>query len=225
MRGNPFYLVLSFVFLPTFFNCPAQEVSRLPNAPFTAVLTTLVSSNGGKQTTTTSIVARRSDGSTYARLVNTDGPSGEKSTKLGIATIEDTAQHRAVTVFTGYRAFTIDQEPSLNPRVRPANYVELYMSEPRPGVGTKTAQGRCESVTLGERKIQGVDTFGSSLNCPGVTSEKWYSPVLDLALETKTHHTTDNTDGETTFTEVRLGEPDPAFFEIPAGFTESERRK
>jgi len=89
---------------------------------------------------------------------------------------------------------------------------------------------------LGKQFVSGVETVGvrdTTIYNPGVFGndrpvaverESWYSPQLDVNLLSVR---SDPRTGKQTFTAtvVTLGDPDPALFETPAGFTEVDHRQ
>jgi hypothetical protein len=97
-------------------------------------------------------------------------------------------------------------------------------------------QGSFSHKYLGKQIICGVETVGvkdSTYYNPGVFGndrqmtverESWYSPHLDLNLLSIR---SDPRTGKQTFTatEVTMGEPDVALFELPAGFTVTDHRR
>ncbi len=72
---------------------------------------------------------------------------------------------------------------------------------------------------LGVRKIDGVDAVGSGVNyADGSSFEEWRSPTLFITLESTSDRISPKEKMTTAITKLILGDPDPALFEIPAGF-------
>lgn len=96
---------------------------------------------------------------------------------------------------------------------------------PKPGTDNSS---RTES--LGQRMIDGLNVEGTRTTTviPAeaignerpieITSERWFSPDLKIELMTERN---DPRSSDVTYrlTNVRRGEPDPAVFQVPAGFT------
>jgi hypothetical protein len=194
-----------------------QIIRETTDAPFTATRTSISTRSDGV-IADTGLIARRSDGSTYTELRN---PNGKDARELaGYIIILDISKHRTIELYPAYKKYRLSEDPNLKAYVRPTEYVALAMSTPQPA-GTKRQQGDWEYTSLGERQTQGVIAIGSlKTRTDGYTIEDWYSPALDLKLESKNHQVNPEIVTVTTFTGIHLGEPDPNLFEIPAGYTE-----
>jgi hypothetical protein len=88
-------------------------------------------------------------------------------------------------------------------------------------LGTQTMEGVVAQGTRTTRTIP-VGDIGNDRPI-NVTSERWYSPQLSTIMMTKQN---DPRTGENTFrlSNVKLGEPDPTLFQIPAGYQLTERK-
>jgi len=192
---------------------PAQVVPNITDAPFVAQRTSTSSSSSGVQTTVGTI-ARRSDGSTYMELKTLDGK--------GTALIFDAPHHRTIQLHLDHHFFTIGPSPDLQVQTRTAEYASHYMdSAGQPG--SKRTVGEWQITTLSHRKFGDVETVGfSEQKASGRIFERWYSPVLDMNLETKQHDPENGGDSEMWLQNLRLVEPDPKLFEVPPGYVEYE---
>ena len=79
-------------------------------------------------------------------------------------------------------------------------------------------------VAQGTRTTRTIDTGEIGNDRPiNITSERWYSPQLQTIMMTKQ---VDPRSGETVFrlTNVKVGEPDPGLFQVPAGYQVTERK-
>ncbi len=162
--------------------------------------------------TTLGTVARRSDGSAYFELKNLDG--------TGIVVIRDVARHQTIELYLDRHMFSV-WPVSWKAQARPAGYAQQYFESARAPGSKRVVDGGLEITTIGRRKIEGVETIGfSEKAADGRTSERWYSPALDLNIENKSHDPAKNIDSETQIEQIRLGEPDAKLFEIPAGYVE-----
>jgi hypothetical protein len=88
-------------------------------------------------------------------------------------------------------------------------------------LGPQTMEG---VVANGMRTTRTIDTGEIGNDRPiNITSERWYSQQLQTVMMTRQN---DPRSGENTFklTNVRLGEPDPGLFQVPAGYQVSEPR-
>jgi hypothetical protein len=207
MHGKRLTLFLeSFAFCCA---CAAQSISLTPGISFTATRT-LRSTHDGKVTTVSETIARRNDGSTYVSY-----PIEQSG---GIAVIQNTARHQAITLNVASHTYTVSSDPTIRPRPLSADNTARYDRLESPWV--KHLEGNCELKTLGKGKVEGLESIGSLESCPdGHTMERWYSPVLNLDIEIKTQTSSDSTN-EIEVENIHLGEPAPSLFEIPAGYTE-----
>ncbi|HKE22879.1 MAG TPA: hypothetical protein VKB88_10850 [Bryobacteraceae bacterium] len=88
-------------------------------------------------------------------------------------------------------------------------------------LGPQTIEG---VVANGTRTTRTIDTGEIGNDRPiNITSERWYSQQLQTMMMTRQN---DPRSGENTFklTNVKLGEPDPGLFQVPAGYQVSEPR-
>jgi len=103
-------------------------------------------------------------------------------------------------------------------------------------VGEPGQDTEAREEPIGSRRISGVDVVGTrtTRTIPAgaignerdidVVSERWYSEELQLDV-LRTH--TDPRSGTTTYElqDLRVGEPDPALFDVPAGYEVVEEEK
>ncbi len=196
-----------------------QSVLWTPNAPYTATRTR-TETQDGKITTRSRTIARTSDGSTYEAVTDPD-------VVIPYVTIHDVARRQYITLYPTFHTYTIRPEVVLvahpPPHSLPPEYVQLYKSSVQPTPGEKHENGDCELAALGQRTIEGFETFGWSWSCPSARvtyTETWYSPSLDETIEGKTKQTSPDLTTETKLTGIHPGDPDPALFEVPADYKE-----
>lgn len=206
--------------------CLAQIPSRLEDAPFTATRIETIR-RGDEVSTTAGIVARKSDGSTYVEL---GAPRGSvvSSTNLargGIILIFDVSRHRLIELYEADHLYTVIVDLKLTAQVWPAGPAAQLLRESREAGVKRTLSGGWETTSLGELRIGGVETIGSlQTNVSGRTFEKWYSPELDLNVESKQHQPAGPVDSEIHYEGIKVGEPDAGLFETPPGYKQIETR-
>jgi len=88
-------------------------------------------------------------------------------------------------------------------------------------LGTQTMEGVVAQGSRTTRTIP-IGDFGNDRPI-NITSERWFSPQLQTVMMTKQN---DPRTGENMFrlTNVKLGEPDPALFSVPAGYQLTDRK-
>lgn len=205
-------------FLAASCECPAQFPHFIPNTPFTATRTVETTSNNGVSTLT-GLVARRSDGSTYVEFRNPNGANAIQT--AGYATIVDLTKQVTIQLVFVNHTYTVYPSPGLRPAIKFPQSVEQYMSSWGPA-GTKQTAGDSVTTILGRGKVEGLDVMGFLVTNARGSFERWYSPVLQEDVETKNHQTAPERISVTTVSGIRLGEPDPGLFEIPAGYKEQK---
>ena len=210
-------------------------VSAKPQAPFTLILETEWVRMLGDGGTITSVnkrrIARDAAGRVYQERWFLVPKNGNVESQMTTVQIADPSAH------TLYNCFFVGSRK---------NICELKTYIPMtPAVNTsgKTVsgdlpdnQGSFIHEDLGKQLVSGIETIGvrdARTYNPGafgndrkvtVEREVWYSPQLDLnLLSTRTDPRT----GKQTFTatNVTLADPDPALFELPAGFKVSDIRQ
>jgi hypothetical protein len=209
-------------------------VSSKTQAPFSLTLETewvrpLV--DGGSMTVVNKRrIARDAAGRLYEERWFLVPKSGNVESQMTTIQIADPNAH------TLYNCFFF------GPRKNVCELTGYSPSEPAVDTSDKDANGELPNNRgsfshkyLGKQMIAGVETLGvkdSTYYNPGVFGndrqmtverESWYSPHLDLNLLSIR---SDPRTGKQTFTatEVTIGEPDVALFELPAGFTVSDHR-
>jgi hypothetical protein len=189
----------------------AQMPPNIANAPFTAVRTS-TTTHADVTNTTVGIIARRSDGSTYVELKT---PAGK-----GEVLIFDVAHHRTIELYLADHFYTVSPSPNLQAETRAAEYVQHYLkSSGEPGF--KRRNGDWEITTLSQRKVGDVAAVGfSEQRVDGRKFEHWYSPVLDMNVETQQHDPSQGIDAKMQMQDIRLVEPDDRLFQIPPGYVE-----
>jgi hypothetical protein len=120
----------------------------------------------------------------------------------------------------------------LTPELR----TQVMMSDAKPvELKIKAAERQPNSEELGTQTMEGVVAQGSrtTRTIPvgeigndrpiNITSERWYSPQLQTIVMTKQN---DPRTGENVFrlSNVKLGEPDPSLFQVPAGYQLIDRK-
>ena len=88
-------------------------------------------------------------------------------------------------------------------------------------LGPQTMEG---VVAQGTRTTRTIETGAIGNDRPiNITSERWYSPQLQTVMMTKQD---DPRSGENVFrlTDVKLGEPDPTLFQVPANYQVTDRK-
>ncbi len=210
-------------------------VSAKPQAPFTLTLETEWVRMLGDGGTITSVnkrrIARDAAGRVYQERWLLVPKNGDRESQMTTVQIADPNAH------TLYSCFFLGAKK---------NTCELKTYIPMtPAVNTsgKTTsgdlpdnQGSFVHEDLGKQLVGGVETVGvrdARTYNPGVFGndrkvtverEAWYSPQLDLnLLSTRSDPRT----GKQTFTatNVTMGDPDPALFELPAGFKVADIRQ
>jgi hypothetical protein len=210
-------------------------VSAKAQAPFTLTLETEWAKPLADSGTITSVnkrrIARDAGGRIYQErwfLVPKNGDIESKMTTIQIA------DPQARTL---YNCFFVGQKKNV------CELLDYSPSEPAVNTSEKDVSGDLPNGKgsfahryLGKQMISGVETLGvkdSTIYNPGVFGndrqvsverEIWYSPQLDLDLLSIR---SDPRTGKQTFTAtaVILGDPDPALFELPAGFTVVDHRQ
>lgn len=189
----------------------AQMPAPITGAPFEATRIVNTSSPTGVHTTL-GTVARRSDGSAYLELKNLDG--------TGEIVIRDVLHQQTIELYPKYHMFSV-WPVAWKAQTRPAEYTQQYFASAGVSGSKRVVDGGLEITTIGRRKIEGVETIGfSEKAADGRIHQRWYSPALDLNIESKNHDPAKEIDSETQIQQVRLGEPDAKLFAIPAGYVE-----
>lgn len=196
--------------------CPAQWPTTISGVPFTAFVTQ-TATWPDKTTTSSGVIARRSDGSGYwgVSLVSSTDPKDPTDRKT--AAFNDIPGHKNYTLLLwlhSYEVFPNDLAPHAYTPQTAAAYLKRQGGE-----GYERTVGIVHIKMLGIRNIEGFDTVGTlEVLDDGRRSERWYSPELDMALESKSH---DPKTGDLTVKveQIKTGEPDAALFQVPAGFT------
>lgn len=207
--------LLFLLLLPSLNKCTAQVPSPVTDAPFTGVRTQTVIKSVGSHTTFGTL-ARRSNGSGYVELRNSDG--------TGIVLISDAIHHQIIELDLAHHSYTVSSQPALKVQIRPEGYAQFYMKSAGEPGSKRALDGGLEITTIGRRTIENVDTVGfDETATDGRTFERWYSPALDLNLEQKTHAPALGVDSDTRIEQIHRGEPDVNLFEIPSGYVEYKR--
>jgi hypothetical protein len=210
-------------------------VSSKAQAPFTLLLETewvrMLADGGTITVVNKRRIARDTTGRVYQErwfLVPKNGNVASQMTTIQIADPNGHTLHNCFLV--GPRK-NICELLSYSPSSPAVNTAEKNIAEDLPD-----NQGSFIHETLGKQFISGVETIGvhdATTYNPGVFGndrkvtverESWYSPQLDLnLLSTRSDPRT----GKQTFTarDVVLGDPDPALFELPAGFKVADHRQ
>lgn len=192
----------------------AQMPGNVIDAPFIALRTATTTDANGSHTTV-GTVARRSDGSTYVELGHT-GAGG------GIITITDVTQHKVIQLYLNHKVFKTWPQPELKTSARPQGYVQHYLNSVSEPGSKRTVDGGLEITTIGRREIEGIETVGfSEKTVDGRTFERWYSPAIDMNIESKLQMPA-GTESEIHIQQIHVGEPDAKLFTVPDGFVEDK---
>jgi hypothetical protein len=210
-------------------------VSSKPQAPFTLTLDTEWVRPLGDGGSMTLINKRKIARDAAGRLYEERWVLMPKS--LNLESLMTTIQIADPNAHTLYNCFFV------GPKKNICELTGYAPSEPAVDTSEKDTNGELPENRgsfahkfLGKQMISGVETVGvkdSTYYNPGVFGndrqmtverEAWYSPHLDLNLLSIR---SDPRTGKQTFTatEVTMGDPDLALFELPAGFTVSDHRR
>jgi len=210
-------------------------VSAKPQAPFTLTLETEWVRMLGDGGTITSVnkrrIARDAAGRVYQERWLLVPKNGDRESQMTTVQIADPNAHTLYSCFfLGAKKNTCELKTYI-PMTPAVNTSGKTISGDLPD-----NQGSFVHEDLGKQLVGGVETVGvrdARTYNPGVFGndrkvtverEVWYSPQLDLnLLSTRTDPRT----GKQTFTatNVTLGDPDPALFELPAGFKVADIRQ
>jgi hypothetical protein len=210
-------------------------VSAKPQAPFTLTLETEWVRMLGDGGTITSVnkrrIARDAAGRVYQERWLLVPKNGNRESQMTTVQIADPNEHTLYSCFfLGLKKNTCELKNYI-PMTPAVNTAGKIVSGDLPG-----NQGSFVHEDLGKQFVSGVETVGvrdARTYNPGVFGndrkvtverEVWYSPQLDLnLLSTRSDPRT----GKQTFTatNVILGDPDPALFELPAGFKVTDIRQ
>jgi hypothetical protein len=210
-------------------------VSAKPQAPFTLTLETEWVRMLGDGGTITSVnkrrIARDMAGSVYQERWFLVPKNGNVESQMTTIQIADPNAHTLYNCFFVGTKKNICELKTYIPMTPAVNTTGKTVSGDLPG-----NQGSFVHEDLGKQFVSGVETVGvrdARTYNPGVFGndrkvtverEVWYSAQLDLnLLSTRTDPRT----GKQTFTatNVILGEPDAALFELPAGFKVTDIRQ
>jgi len=209
-------------------------IPPLLNAPFTAVLHTEWTrplANGGSFTLVNRRrVARDSKGRIYEERWLLVPKGGDLESQMNVIQLADPEAH------TLYNCFTLQTPRRCTLQTFAETPLTLYTpaaatTGPMPG-----NQGSATHEDLGMRAIDGIEARGTRdteyLNAGVMGNDEpfasyrefWQSPSLGVNLVSEV---TGLTIGKQVFTmsHVRLGEPDPRLFELPAKFAIVDQRK
>lgn len=209
-------------------------VSAKPNAPFTLTLETEWVQKLADGGTVTLVNKRRISRDAAGRvsqerwwLVPKNGKTESQKNALQIS---DPDAH------TLYNCFFLTK-PQVCQLLTYVPMEPAVQIDAKPGVKEMpNDQGSVVHEDLGRQLVSGIETVGvrdTTIYNPGVVGndqrmtverEQWYSPQLDINLLSVR---SDPLRGKQTFTarDVILGDPDPALFELPAGFKVVDRRQ
>ncbi len=197
-------------------------IPPLPNAAFTA-------------TVSTSTIRKLDDGSTVTlqnrRTIARDGAGRIYQERRNFLPAEDTSEniitqidlsdpvtHMVITCHPSDQTCTISaylRNPSLAPAIPTGPYADGSGSLAREALGDKTVNG---VETIGTRETSTVNAGAFGNDHPiAIVKEFWYSPVLGINVIEKRQ---DPRFGDQSFSviDIKLGEPDPRLFQMPANF-------
>jgi hypothetical protein len=205
-------------------------ITPLPNAPFTTMLETewvKGLTDGGTVTLVNERrIARDSKGRIYQERWALVPKNGNNKSQMTAIQIADPIRRMLYTCW-------MDGQDTCNV----TNYTapESANGELRRTRTDALPDGSLSQQDLGSGSMEGVDTIGTKItrvfnpgvfgndNSVTVEREFWYSPQLGINLLSKI---SDPRFGTQTFTvtNLSLGEPDAALFELPKGFRAVDRR-
>jgi hypothetical protein len=209
-------------------------VSAKPQAPFTLMLETewvrMLGDGGTITLTNKRRIARDAAGRVYQERWFLEPKNGDVESQMTTIQIADPNAHTLYNCFFVGNKKNICELLSYTPMTTAVNIGAKPATGDLPG-----NQGTFVHENLGKQFISGVETVGvrdSTTYNPGVFGndrkmtverEAWYSPHLDLNLLSVR---SDPRTGKQTFTatNVVLGDPEPALFELPAGFKVADHR-
>lgn len=151
---------------------------------------------------------------TFVVSADGDGP--------GAVSVKDGPDGGAM-VMAGRTAVRVPNSEDRGPQT--LSEVKLGKAAARPSnaedLGPQTMEGLLAQGTRTTRTIE-AGAIGNDRPI-SIISERWYSPQLQTVMMTRL---SDPRMGETTFhlTNVKLGEPDPSLFQVPAGYQVTERK-
>lgn len=209
-------------------------IPPLLNAPFTAIVHTQwirPLPEGGTYTMVNQRrVARDGRGRIYDERWLLVPKDGDLKSQMNVIQIADPSRH------TMYNCFTLVQPHRCNLLAFRESSTAVYKPDVRPSGPMPNGKGTQTHEDLGSRTIADVETTGTrdtvTIN-PGVYGndraysnirEFWYAPSLGINLLSEVSNPTVGKQ-IFTLTDVSLGEPDPALFELPEGFAVIDTRK
>lgn len=206
---------------------PSITITAAPNAPFSSVVTTewvkMLPDGSSITRHNRRIVVRDSAGRIFQERRTLVPNDSQAEPQVWQIEISDPAMH------TKYFCRTADRVCTLHSYSGP----RVEVAEPSgPAENGKVAFTRHD---LGKSDVSGVEVVGTletrtieagaigNDRPVSITKEFWYSPKLGLNMLVKRN---DPRSGSQTLTvtEVSLSEPDPRYFQLPAGFTVREMR-
>jgi hypothetical protein len=209
-------------------------IPPLLNAPFTAIVHTQwirPLPDGGTYTMVNQRrVARDGRGRIYEERWLLVPKDGDLKSQMNVIQIADPGRR------TLYNCFTLVQPHRCNLQAFRESSTAVYKPDVRPSGPMPGGKGYQTHEDLGSRTLVDVETTGTrdtvTIN-PGVYGndraysnirEFWYAPSLGINLLSEVSNPTVGKQ-IFTLTDVSIGEPDPALFELPEGFTVVDGRK
>ena len=197
-------------------------VPPLPNAPFTATVSTVTIRKLDDGSTVTNqnhrTIARDAAGRIYQERRNFLPAGDARENTITQIELSDPLAHMLITCHPGNQMCTIG---SYSGTPLPAQVI--------PAGPNASGTGYLNRAALGDKIVNGVETVGtretSTVNLGQfgnnppivVVKEFWYSPVLGINVIEKRQ---DPRFGEQSFavSDITLGEPDTRLFQMPANF-------
>jgi hypothetical protein len=164
---------------------------------------------------------------------------GATSVNINGTPVEEKAVAEAIARAKQNGESAIFNEPVAGERIvfekMAADKEKMAAEKASAGIMETRLRARGKSEDLGKQTIEGVIAQGtrttSTIDAGAIgndrpiqiVTERWYSPELQTVVMTKT---TDPRSGESTFslTNVRRGEPGTYLFQVPAGYTVTDRK-
>jgi len=197
------------------------------HAPFTATLQTewvrMLADSGTITVVNERRIARDSNGRVYQERWFLVPENERDKSRMTAIQISDPNNH------TLYTCFMLDGRHTCHKTVYTPSTSTVFKMEGPPTGPMPDGNGYATHENLGNQSVAGVDTVGTKESItfnPGVFGndsqmvverEFWFSPQLEINLFSKR---SDPRFGTQTFTitDLELSEPQPALFQLPAGF-------
>jgi hypothetical protein len=233
------YLLLSILACPVVTGAQSGYISSysysysgtpLPNLPYTATFESKTVQTLADGTTVTTTVKTREARDSHGRTFHQVTRALPDGSQLSNTFVTDLVDHTAINWSSGSTVAMVDHLPD-SPPIRRQTAAPPTKQQAQPEPAARPSQ---QKESLGSKTILGVVAEGTrvtrviSAGSEGndrpitVVYEAWRSPDLGIMLSTSRD---DPRNGHITqeVTELDRGEPDPALFQPPAGYTLQDR--